>query len=365
VPASIRNDQEKGTLGEWGEFRLINEVLIPTLEGSGASLGLGDDCSYLPIPGTQECLVLTCDAAPEPLVWRIGAESYSTFGWYSVLINASDLAAAGAKPLGITTSVEAPSSLGVEQFRDFFSGMAAACKAFDLQNAGGNIRQAPRFECHGMAVGMISTKMPVLTRKGCLPGDLLIAVGESGRFISAYLKARRDGIDALEKLEYDALFRPQPRLREMAILKEAGLLHASSDSSDGVLGALWNIAERSGCAVELTLDVARIPGLVLEAAEKERLDPWNLMFFWGDWQVIVAVPASGMDEFEHLAAAESIPFWHLGRAIPGPLALSTMVHGKRRVVRLLRNENFTREAYNTQIDAQVDYLLRTPIVSDE
>src|SRR6266852_2901517 len=239
----------RGTLGEWGEFRLISEILIPTLEGSGASLSLGDDCSYLPIPGTQQCLVITCDAAPEPLVWTMGAESYFTFGWYSVVINASDLAAAGAKPLGITSSVEAPSSLGVEQFRDFFSGMAAACKAFELQNAGGNIRQAPRFECHGMAVGMTSTKVPLLTRKGCLPGDLLVAVGESGRFISAYLKARRFGIDALEQREHDALFLPKPQLREMIILKEAGLLHASSDNSDGVLGALWNIAERSNCGI--------------------------------------------------------------------------------------------------------------------
>ncbi len=81
--------------------------------------------------------------------------------------------------------------------------------------------------------------------------------------------------------------------------------------------------------------------------------------------MIVAIPAAVIGEFERLAAAESIPFWHLGKAVQGPPSLSTVMRGKRSGVRLLRNENFTREAYNTHIDAQVNYLLRTPIVMDE
>lgn len=352
-------------LGEWGEFRILNEVVLPLLASSGNQVELGDDCSFIPITGTRLSLVLTCDAGPKPLVWRLGSESYSTWGWYCVLANASDLASAGAKPLVILSSVEAPPSFAIEQFRDFFSGMAAACGEFNLVNAGGNIRQAPRFECHAAAIGLTSSDVPPLTRKGCLPGDVLAVIGDAGRFISAFLTARTHGVDSLDAVSRDSLFRPHPKLREMAILRDAGVLHAASDNSDGILASLWNIAERSSCGVEIELNDRVVPNFVRKAAEMEGVNPWNLMFFWGDWQVVVAIPSSAANEFESLASAHSIDFWRLGTAVPGPPALRAISQAGKQTVRVLRNENFRPEGYNASIDAQLDYMLRTPFLLED
>src|ERR1700719_2583098 len=93
----------KPTLQEFGEFRLINEVILPTFRNGAVH---GDDCSFVPIDKEGTYLALTADAAPRPLIWELGHQSFFTWGWYSVLINASDLAAAGADPVSFLSSVK-------------------------------------------------------------------------------------------------------------------------------------------------------------------------------------------------------------------------------------------------------------------
>ena len=64
-------DVEAGlrTLADWGEFRLIKEVILPTLKDF--SLPLGDDCAYVSVPETNGLLAISSDAAPKPLVWQL------------------------------------------------------------------------------------------------------------------------------------------------------------------------------------------------------------------------------------------------------------------------------------------------------
>src|SRR5580700_6482300 len=106
---SLSGSEDK--LSDWGEFRLINEIILPILGPSTGSHAAGDDCAYFSAPAGS--FAVTSDVGPKPLVWQIGHESYFTWGWYAVAINASDIASAGAEPLAFTSSVEAPSSMRV------------------------------------------------------------------------------------------------------------------------------------------------------------------------------------------------------------------------------------------------------------
>jgi len=347
-------------LSDLREFRLLREVVLPHLGSGSLTAPLGDDCAYLPAPKDAALLVVTSDAAPRPLVWSLGCESYWSWGWYAVAINASDLAAAGAKPLFFTSSVEAPDDMAVDAFEQFFKGMAAACAHFSLTNAGGNIRAAPRFACHAMAVGTESRAVP-LTRSNCQPGDVIVAVGECGRFISAFLKAKRNSPGSLSKDEWRRLIKPEPRLRDMALLHQAGLVRAASDNSDGLLGALWNIAERSECGIELCLDGIDLGDEVREAAREAELDPWNLFFFWGDWQVVSAVPRGKLRTFRELANAEGVEYTVLGRAVDGTAALYGAQGGERRSMRVLRSENFGRDSFAGDLASHFDFMLRSSI----
>jgi thiamine-monophosphate kinase len=345
-------------LGDWGEFRLLKEVVIPALSAGYLAGPLGDDCCVVPIaPGADE-IILTSDAAPRPLVWELGYECYQTWGWYSVLINASDLAAAGAIPIAFTSSVEAPDSLPVASFRDFFDGMAAACKELGIPNAGGNVRSAPRFECHGTGIG-VAKKGKALKRTGCRPGDRICVIGPCGQFISSYLRAMKLGFNALQAEERKVLLRPRPKHQEMLTLSSAGVLSSATDNSDGILGCLKNISDASGCGMEITFSDELIPGSVCKAARALHLDPWNLMFFWGDWQVVASVKERAWERFTTLAKRSEIDFTELGVAIAEPGCIYGLKDGVRRRLRVLRNENFTSSAYNMSVRDHVEWLLHS------
>lgn len=357
VNKPCKNPDPQGlTLADVGEFSLINDVILPTLAPVAVGSDQGDDCSLLTIPSPH--IAVTCDVGPRPIAWSLGLRSYWSWGWHTVIINLSDLATAGASPIAITTSVEAPASFLVDDLREFFRGIVAACKRFGLQTAGGNIRAAPRFEVHATALGALHNGIHI-GRYGCRPGHHLLAIGEMGQLVSALIKASHCGPDALNEREREALLRPTARTEEMQRLRH--LVQAASDSSDGVLGALWNIAERSRCGIELHLDSSVLPDTVVAAAQLEKVDPWNLMFFWGDWQIIVAVEETNMEAFRHIATENGIPVTELGRATASGPALLARALGRLRRVRLLRNENFRPASFNAGTDEHIAMMLHSSL----
>jgi thiamine-monophosphate kinase len=348
------------TLGDLGEFALLQQVVLPALRGGEGVSPLGDDCAFVRLPTGDHELVVTTDVAPRPLAWHLGHQSYRTWGWYAVVVNVSDLAAAGAAPLVITTSVEAPPGMAVDDFKEFFEGMAEASRDHGIANGGGNVRDAPRFACHGTAIGVVPTGAQ-LRRSGARPDDFVVAVGECGRFGTAYVRAKERGFQALSRDEQAQLCRPRAYANEMQILHSRGLVSAASDDSDGVLGALWNIAEASGCSIELDMSPGALPGRVAGVARELGYNPWNLMFFWGGWQVIVSVPGPQSDEFWRVAKEHRIPVQRLGRTCEGPPRLVGLSEGRRRSLRLLRNENFLESSFGASAVTNVEFMLRSPL----
>jgi|SRR5579864_574250 len=350
------------TLQDVGEFRLIQDVIKPMLADVSA-LGLGDDCGYLPVqdPGN---VVISTDVTPLPLAWHLGERSFETWGWYSGLINASDLASAGVRALALCNSVEAPGDMHVSELKDFFSGLAAFCRTFSIRSAGGNIRDGQRFACHATAVGF-SSRGKVLGRSGCKPGDIIVSVGTCGEFISAFLKAQRNGFHSLSESEQAVLLRPRPQLFEMQSLNESSLISAASDNSDGVLGAIWNIAEASTCAIELDMRNDLVPDSIAEEARTAGANPWNLMFFWGDWQVIAAVPKDKYERFVTETAAKAICYRKLGLAHEGPPVIWGSSQNGRCQLRVLRNEAFRPRSFDTNPLDHIVNMLHTSVFLDK
>jgi thiamine-monophosphate kinase len=352
------------TLGDWGEFRLLRDVVLPILSPVSTESGLGDDCAFLRLPGADRWLVVTADAAPKPLASQFNGPTYWSWGWYSVAINASDLASAGADPLGFVSSVEAPSTTLVSEFRDFFLGVRDACTELGLVNLGGNIRQAGKFACHAAAIGTVVGGAPI-SRRGCRAGDPIVVLGPCGEFAAAYLAALHDGLSALPVEQANSLFRPVPRLREMTTLRKAGLVRSASDNSDGLLGALLNIAERSSCAIEFDLRDELVPPSVRRAASRVNTDPWNLMCCWGDWNVAAAIRKENFPEFERIAKESSIEYRVLGRAVEGEPAVLGRRHGRQAPMNILRNENFVVSSYNADTDEHIHDMLYGPLFRSE
>jgi thiamine-monophosphate kinase len=347
-------------LRDLGEFRLLKEIVLPALTDVAVLEGLGDDAGSLPWPGSGQDLVITCDRATTPLVFSLGMYDFFALGWYAVHINASDLAASGAAPLLLTSSVVAPSFMRVADFKRFFEGMASACQVFGMRNAGGNINEGQLFSCHGTAVGIVEGGRKI-RRNGCQPGSIVVSIGECGLFAAAYLKALRLGLNALDAQSRQRLEKPKPRLREMLTLNSHNLITAASDCSDGVVGTLWNICEASECRIVVDMDDSKLPECVSKEAEIANLNPWNLMFFWGDWQVICTIAPENWERFEDVSADAHIAYTVLGTAEAGGPAVYANRGGKRELLRIIRNEGFSPVDYHSKGSRSVQYLLKAEL----
>jgi thiamine-monophosphate kinase len=356
----LNNIDEKLTLIDWGEFKIINELILPILQES-QKIKVGDDCAYVTVNNYKD-IVITTDVMPEPLIYKLDYKSYWCRGWYSLVSNISDLASTGCTPVAFANSVEAPDNLKIFELRDFYTGMKDAMIEFGVGNAGGNIRTAPRFECHGTAIGLSNGRR--IFRDRCNDGDLLVIVGRIGFFICAYLKAQQYGLDKLTSDEIDSILRPIPLFKEMQLIGKEEIINASTDNSDSILGSIWNLAERSNCKFEILISQRDFPSHILELSEEFKINPWNLFNFWGDWQILFSIAEKNINALDSVSKINNIPYKIIGKAISGKPEIYLKTDSGKKIFKVLRNENFNKTSYNIEIGGHVDSMLKSNIFVD-
>jgi thiamine-monophosphate kinase len=167
-----------------------------------------------------------------------------------VTINASDLAAAGAAPLGFLAAVECPSETDVSDFKRFLEGVRDSCAAQDLRYCGGNLREAARLSAVGTAVGWTQDWRP-LQRSGAQAGNVLMSIGYGGVFWGDVFRVRAGGKPDPSQ---SPLYAPKSQLRVMKHLARENLIKAAMDNSDGLLPTLVELARHNALRVTLDLD---------------------------------------------------------------------------------------------------------------
>jgi thiamine-monophosphate kinase len=351
------------SLHEVGEFELLNNYILPLLKTSDNLIG--DDCAFINFPVKGKTLVITTDAGPKPLFFNEKYPYYFIWGWYTVLANVSDLASTGCFPIAISLAVEAKPEMKISELMDYFRGVRSAAKKFGIKISGGNIKANSQFISNATAFGYLRKNQINLTRKACKPGDILVSVGDNGLFITAYLKFIESGLDSLLPFEKRKLAGPYSQLTSMQLLNSGLKISASSDNSDGVLGSVWNIAEKSKCGFELNFDGIMIPDHIKDYACSHKINPWNIFLFWGDWQVILTLKPASFLQFKKLCVKNNISYTVLGKSIAGTPKIFGIENNRKRELNILRNENFSSVSYNHGIKNHIEYLLYSPIYKDE
>ena len=130
---------------DFGERRLIEEVLSEYCDG------IGNDCAILKMDG--KWTVITTDPVPLPAAKCIAGEGDPYYvGWLLVIINASDLAAAGAQGKAFLAAIEARGDMPMSDFKRLLEGIRDACKQEGLKYVGGNLKESENLHAVGMAV---------------------------------------------------------------------------------------------------------------------------------------------------------------------------------------------------------------------
>ncbi len=183
---------------------------------AGAAVPVGDDCAAIP-DGDGHLLF-----AIEGFINGFVAADPWFAGWCGVMVNLSDIAAMGGRPLAIVDAVWAD---GEAKAGSILDGLRAAAEAYGVPIVGGHSNL--RNNQSQLAVAVLGrANKHLLTSFDARPGDLLLLVAD-------HRGAYREPFDNFEA----ALEAPPKRLRGdlelMAEVAERGLARAAKDVSQG------------------------------------------------------------------------------------------------------------------------------------
>ncbi len=219
-----------------------------------AARGLLDDTAVIDLG--NESLILTHDMMAEGVHWLSNADP-ADVAWKLVASNLSDLAAKGARPLGVLLGF----MLGEDEWdRRFAAGLQAVLKRYDVALLGGDtVSNRGDKRALGMTAIGVATHRPVPSRSGARIGDLLYVTGTLGDALAGF-ELIEAGFDEIGPLA-DAYNRPEPRLSAGQAV--APYVTAMMDISDGLLLDADRMARAS--KVGIAIDISCLP-LSLEYA---------------------------------------------------------------------------------------------------
>jgi len=355
-----------GTLSEIGERRLVEIVKKSVHRSSKVVIPIGDDCGGVSLDAGGAVLVATSDPCPTPLARVIGySTDYFDFGWYSAVINLSDIASMGAKPLGLLVAVRAPNDMKLNELKRFYTGLGKACKQFACPLIGGDFQDGPRFEVVGSALG-IGQRGHLLLRKNALPGDAVVVIGELGLFWACALTIIK-GLTiqkGRESLIRRVLLRPVPRLEIALSLAKQDLARCGMDVSDGLTVTFNELAKASKVDFYINFENVEVHPVVTEVASALGVNPLNLFRGWGNWQLVVTMRKQNVPKAKKIAQRLKCPFYEVGQVKEG--SGKVFFDDNRRVasMNIVESERFTGTSYFTNpIEEYVSRLLNTGLSS--
>ncbi len=208
-------------LSDVGELGLLAE-----LERRGLARTIEHDAAQV------DGVVVTQDALVQDVHFRLDWITWRDLGFRAAAVNLSDLAASGADPSGLIVTLAAPGETPLADVVELYEGIAET----GVSVIGGDTTDADKLVLSVTAIGR-SNRVP--GREGAQPGDLLVVTGPLGA-AGASFRAER-------------FARPPLRIAEGRELAEHA--HALIDISDGLAIDAGHVARRSGCRVELDLDL--------------------------------------------------------------------------------------------------------------
>ena len=272
-------------LADIGEREAI--ALLTRIFDRAQPIGLGHDCGV--VEWGEDYLVVTTDVV-NPRTHIPGGSRPDQVGWYFVAVNLSDVAAAGARPLGFVAALSLPPSTEVEFLKGLAQGMEACTREFGIAVLGGDTKEADVLSLAGTAFGRVR-KDRVLLRSGARPGDALVVTGDLGRAGLAYAQlanpaTRAEGIGQL--------LHPYPRVREGQIFSESGSVTSCMDISDGLGLSLAQMAAMTG--LSYSVEWEKVPRYEpIESLPMDRQREYAL-YSGGDFELVATVRPEALQD---------------------------------------------------------------------
>jgi len=232
-------------------------------------IGIGDDGAVI---HHASPLVAVADAMVEDVHFSRAFSPAHAVGEKLVAVNASDIAAMGARPTRGLFTLSVPKSLQWSWARDLIDGVAVGANKYGLSVIGGDVTASPGpIALSFTLLGALHSDRP-LRRDVARAGEQIYVTGTLGGAALGLVALQTGNPDPTSVPEsIQALHVPIARIDEGAALAEWHGCHCAMDISDGLLTDCARLAQASN--VDLLIEIDKLPmsrELVAVGSEFER-----------------------------------------------------------------------------------------------
>ncbi|MBQ7856020.1 MAG: thiamine-phosphate kinase [Alistipes sp.] len=236
------------------EFGFIESLrnLFATLPSNGFE-GIGDDCAVYGL-GNDEALLFTSDTLNEGVHFLRTEATPEQVGAKSLMVNLSDIAAMGARPIATLLALSLPADCPEGWAESFIEGYRSVAERYGVPLVGGDTTSSLRgITINVTAIGR-APESHIKRRSAARSGDVIFVGGVLG---GSALGLRNildgDGDTAAAHLHHA----PQAQVAEGEWLGAQPCVHAMMDLSDGLASDLRHILVAS--KVGAVVNVEQIP----------------------------------------------------------------------------------------------------------
>ncbi len=297
-----------------GEFELIaRHFTRPNRSSAGVQLGVGDDCALLRVaPGMQ--LAVSSDMLVEGRHF-LSTVAPQRLGHKALAVNLSDLAACGAQPLAFTLALALPRA-DDSFLAPLASGLFALADEHGIELVGGDTTAGPLNLCITV-FGQVPPGQALL-RSGARAGDEVWVSGQLGdaRLALEVFRGQLSLDGSAFAQVRRAMELPQPRVALGVALR--GLASAAIDLSDGLMGDLGHVLQRSGVAA--VVDVDALPRSAVLAAQAPALQHLCLLAGGDDYELLFTAPAHHREAVQAAARNAGVAVTRVGSVLAADAA---------------------------------------------
>ncbi len=307
MSADKTSDTRNIDLGPGKEFDLVRTLLS---EWGKWAQHIGDDAAIIEVPPGQK-LVITTDASVDGVHFRHEWLNHFEIGYRATAAALSDLAAMGARPLGIVIALTLPEADRVDA-RALATGIREGASAVLCPIVGGDLSSGKTLSLTITALGSAATP---LSRAEAKAGQRVYVTGSLGGPAAA-VRAWQGGKEPTER-DRARFAHPVPRIDSAVGLAQRGATSAI-DISDGLVADLGHIAAASKVRIEIDVDrIPRVDGVSsLEAANSGE-----------EYEIVATAPAIDVEAF---TAEFGLPLTEIGRVVAGPQGVE-LLRGREKI----------------------------------
>jgi thiamine-monophosphate kinase len=236
---------------------------------------IGDDAAVI-TSVIDGAIIASTDTSIENVHFRKEWLSPAEIGYRATASALSDLAAMGAKPLGVLVAMGIPAQWR-SHLDEICDGIGEATSLVDAPIIGGDLSRASELS---LSITVLGSSRSVLFRTGTRPGDYVYLTGRLGG-PKAALDALEQGKEPTPSAR-NRFAHPIPRIAEALWLAEKGAT-AAVDVSDGLASDLAHLASASRVSLAIDLDAVPVLG---------EMSPVDAAVSGEEYEVVVTAPGA-------------------------------------------------------------------------